>query len=70
MVAKLALGLVAVVFIVSVATVAAFWYFNQQSERRYKKDIRQMEQTEKIFEAEGLDDPIDRELEQEKDRRS
>lgn len=57
MVAKLALGIVAIIIIVAVAMAMAFWYFNQEAERDHEKDMRQIEQTDKIMET--LDDKDD-----------
>jgi CHASE3 domain sensor protein len=64
MVAKLALVLFVLAVVVSLTTLAAFWYFNQESEREHERELREMEQTDEILDA--MDDSVDRELEREK----
>jgi len=58
MVAKLALGLIAVVVIISVATALAFWYFNKESGREHEKDMKRMEQTNDLMEISETDDDL------------
>lgn len=64
MVAKLVLALMALVIIIGIAVICAFWYFNQQSKRQHEKDLKQMEHTEdmvSIAEDEtGIDNELDR----------
>lgn len=63
MVAKLVLVLVVLAVVVSLTTLAAFWYFDQEGERAHERELREMEQTDEIIDA--MDDSIDRELERE-----
>lgn len=58
MVAKLVLGLLAVVVIVVAATGMAFWYFNKESERAHQKDMKRMEQTDELIEIAEDDDDL------------
>lgn len=67
MVAKLVIGLVALIALLAIVFGLAFWYFNQRGERRHEEKLRRMEQTEHI--VSGVeDDPIDRELDRERNR--
>ncbi|MFC6953940.1 hypothetical protein [Halorubellus litoreus] len=65
MVAKLVVALLALAVVVSVVTLAAFWYFDKASEREHERELRELEQTDEILDA--MDDSIDRELERERD---
>lgn len=68
MAAKLVFLLLIVALILSVAILAAFWYFKETAELSHEQKMKQMEQTEQIFESEFEGDSIDRELEREKKR--
>lgn len=68
MAAKALLLLAVVAIIVSVAIVAAFWYFNQESERDHEKDLKQMEHTERVMDIAERETSIDRELSRERER--
>lgn len=65
MAVKLILALIVVLVIISIAVAASFWYFKETAEMKHERELKQMEQTEALFEDE---DPIDRELEREENR--
>lgn len=52
MVAKLVFGLLVLAFVLSVAVTAAYLYFREQAALEHEKEMKQMEQTEKLFEKE------------------
>lgn len=52
MAAKLVLFLIILALIVAVAIIAAFYYFTRKEELEHEKELREMEQTEKLFEEE------------------
>lgn len=70
MVAKLALALVVVAIVISVAVIAAFWYFKETAELDHEKEMKRLERDEALFTStdEDFDSSIDRELEREKKR--
>jgi len=68
MAAKLVILLLIVALILSVAILAAFWYFKEAAELNHEQEMKQMEQTEKLFDTEFSGDNIDRELDKEKKR--
>jgi len=68
MAAKLVILLLIVALILSVAILAAFWYFKETAELNHEQEMKQMEQTEKLFDTEFSGDNIDRELDKEKKR--
>ena len=47
--------------LLALVIVAAFRYFNEEAERSHERELRQMEQTDRILD-ETSTDPIDREL--------
>lgn len=65
MAAKLVFGLLAVAFVISVAVVVAYRYFDNQAERRHEKQMMREEHRHEEM-SEISTDPIDRELEREK----
>lgn len=68
MVAKLALGLLAIAFVISVAVIVAYLYFRDTAKMRHEKEMERLERDEKLFESEFSGDSIDRELEREKNK--
>jgi len=68
MAAKLVILLLIVALILSVAILAAFWYFKETAELNHEQEMKQMEQTEKLFDTEFSGGNIDRELNKEKKR--
>jgi len=68
MVAKLALALLAIAFVLSVAVIAAYLYFRDTAKMRHEKEMERIERDEKLFDSEFGGDSIDRELEREKKR--
>lgn len=58
MVAKLVLGMLFLTVIVSAVFIVSFWYFNQKDEREHerqmKREERQHEEFEKLFEDDEL----------------
>lgn len=65
MVAKLLVA--AFIFVVVVIGVVAlsFWYFNQKDERAHEKDLKQMEQTDRIMDIAEDESDLDAQLERE-----
>lgn len=49
MAAKLVIFLLVVALVVSVATIAAFWYFKETAEMEHEREKKKMEQTEELF---------------------
>jgi len=67
MVAKLVFGLLAVAFVLSVAVIAAYRYFDNQADRRHEKEmVREEHRHEEMSDI--TTDPIDRELEREREK--
>lgn len=64
MVAKLALVLLAVAFVVAAAMAMSFWYFNREAEREHERELRRMEQTETVWDAVDDETGIDAELDE------
>jgi len=59
MVAKLVLFLLVLAFLIALATVAAYRYFDNEAERQHEKDMKQMEHTERMVDIaeQDRDDP-------------
>lgn len=67
MAAKLVFGLLAVAFVLSVAVIAAYRYFDNQADRRHEKEmVREEHRHEEMSDLNT--DPIDRELEREREK--
>lgn len=67
MVAKLVIGIAALIIIVAIVIIISFWYFHQESEREHEKELREMEQTDKIMGIAEEESSIDAQLERERD---
>jgi len=50
MVVKLVALLLVLAVVLSVAVVASYWYLAKRAEQNHEKDMKKMEQTEKLFE--------------------
>jgi hypothetical protein len=61
MAAKLALGLLALAFVVTVATLAVYRYFDNQAQRKHEKEMLREKRDAEVLAEEG--DWIDEELE-------
>lgn len=68
MVVKVALAMLAVAFIISVAMVVAFLYFRDTAKMQHEKEMERIERDEKLFEHEFSGDSIDTELERENNK--
>lgn len=67
MAAKLVLAMVVLAIVVSVAVLAAFWYFKETAEMNHEKEMRRLERDEELFSNDSFDSEIDRELQREKE---
>jgi len=54
MVVKLAAVMIVLAIVISVAVIAAYLYLAKRAEQKHEKDMKKMEQTDKIFEKEDL----------------
>lgn len=66
MVAKLVIGLFALLVLLGIVFGLAYRYFDRRGERRHEKDMTELEHTHDMV-SDLEDDPIDRELERGRD---
>lgn len=66
MAAKLVFGLLAIAFVLCIVVIAAYRYFDNQAERRHEKEMTREEHRHEELSDTTLD-PIDRELERERE---